>query len=140
MAMIFARLDPFLLSLISWALLMLILSFLPRIAARRSGRLVLQDPRLVVALLWIVRTFMMLTLLLLAGMAQRASDGLPDLPRDVTVVQPDRLLEWVRGESAWVHRLQDILFAALMYLALQTLAFGWLTSYRRAGAEPVSAP
>ncbi|HEX5012326.1 MAG TPA: hypothetical protein VFY71_18200 [Planctomycetota bacterium] len=137
--MLFARLDPFLLIVVSWALLMLVLSSL-QLAVKRKSPVMLQDRRLVLAMFWLVRIFALLTLLLLAGMAQSAASGLPELPRDVTEVPSVQLLDWMRGESAVVHRMKDLLFSTLMYLALMTQAFSWLTTYRRANAEAVSAP
>jgi hypothetical protein len=121
----------------SWALEMLILGWLPRMAVKRNGSDALRDLRMVWLMVWVVRTFVMLTLLLLAAMCVTASDGQPDLPRDASGLQPDLLLQVLRSEHAVVGRMQHTLVATLMYLALQTLAFNWMRVYSRSSSETV---
>jgi hypothetical protein len=131
-------LDPVMVVMGSWATELLALVLLQGMATRRLGREAHSDPRLVWAWLFVVRSFIMLTLLVLALMSSGASRASVELPRDVSALPTERLLEWLRSERALVDRTQAILGATLLYLALQAIVAGRLRPVRRSIAGSVS--
>ena len=130
-------LSPLWIALVGISIEILLVAALTWATTRRSGREAVHQPWAVWCFLWILRSTALLVLLLLAGIVL---DGdFRELPGKTESLTLGQLQSLVWEAHAAVGRLQEVLFALLLFGALQVVLLGRIIPVPRRQA-PVPSP